>query len=48
MEVMLSSATDDAPSNLQQGLEALARRYQVDELYVFGSRADEIAGRLRG
>jgi predicted nucleotidyltransferase len=29
-------------------LLALAREYGVDAVYVFGSRADEIVGRLRG
>jgi predicted nucleotidyltransferase len=48
MKTELSSTTADPPSNLQQELQAIARRYQVDEIYVFGSRANEIAGRVRG
>jgi len=41
--------TSDVPgSNLQLELKAIGRRYKITALYVFGSRAEEIAGRVRG
>jgi predicted nucleotidyltransferase len=44
----LDTTLGKSPSGLQQELEAIARRYKIDDLYVFGSRAKEAAGRLRG
>jgi predicted nucleotidyltransferase len=44
----LNTTPGESPSSLQRELEAIAQRYKVDDLYVFGSRAKEIAGRLRG
>jgi predicted nucleotidyltransferase len=44
----LNTTTGESPSSLQQELAAIVRRYNVDDLYVFGSRAVEIAGRIRG
>jgi predicted nucleotidyltransferase len=34
-------------SDLKNSLEAIARRYQVEEVYAFGSRAEEVAARVR-
>jgi uncharacterized protein len=33
---------------LQDAIDGIGRRYGLAELYVFGSRADEIAARIRG
>jgi predicted nucleotidyltransferase len=33
---------------LKIGLEQIARRYRLEEIYAFGSRASEIAARVRG
>jgi len=43
----LNVTADKPPANLQQELEAIGRRYEVEALYVFGSRAEEIVERLR-
>ena len=32
---------------MKNSLEAIARRYQVEEVYAFGSRAEEVAARVR-
>lgn len=40
------NATSRSYSNLQPELEAIAQRYRVQALYVFGSRSEEIAGRV--
>ena len=43
------NTTSNAPgSNLQLELKAIGHRYKIAALYVFGSRAEEIAGRVRG
>jgi len=47
-EAELSGTSDVPPSNLRQELAALGRRYNLEAVYVFGSRAEEIAGRVRG
>jgi predicted nucleotidyltransferase len=44
----LNVGVGESSSGLQRELEAMVRRYSVDDLYVFGSRAEEIAGWLRG
>lgn len=33
---------------LRRSLEEIGRRYNLEAIYVFGSRAEEIAGRVRG
>ncbi|MGH7551938.1 MAG: nucleotidyltransferase domain-containing protein, partial [Longimicrobiales bacterium] len=38
----------DRASGLREGLDSLARRFGIADLYVFGSRAGEIAARVRG
>ena len=41
--------TSNVPgSNLQLKLMAIGHRYKIAALYVFGSQAKEIAGRMRG
>jgi len=35
-------------TSLSEQLQSIAKRYHVAELYVFGSRTVEIAGRVRG
>lgn len=42
-EVNLGKKVDLHPS-----LEEIGRRYNLEAIYVFGSRAEEIAGRVRG
>lgn len=43
------NTTSNAPgSNLQLELKAIGHRYKIAALYVFGSRAEEIAGRVHG
>lgn len=44
----MNTTTGESPADLQQELATLARRYRIDDLYVFGSRAEEIAGRVHG
>jgi len=44
----LNTTSNKPPSNLQRELKAIGPRYQIEALYVFGSRAREIAGRVRG
>lgn len=39
---------DGGASSLRDRLAALARQHRLLDLYVFGSRADEIAARVRG
>ncbi len=34
--------------NLRQSLEEVGRRYNLEAMYAFGSRAEEIAGRVHG
>jgi len=43
-----SAALQGPATGLREGLIALARRYAVRDVYVFGSRAVEIAARVRG
>jgi uncharacterized protein len=43
-----TEAESGRPPALQQAIDALCRRYGLAELYVFGSRAVEIAARIRG
>ncbi|MFB0533656.1 MAG: nucleotidyltransferase domain-containing protein [Anaerolineae bacterium] len=43
------NTTSNVPgANLQLELMAVGHRYKIAALYVFGSRAEEIAGRVRG
>ena len=43
------NTTSNGPgSNLQLELKAIGHRYKIAALYVFGSRAEEIARRVRG
>jgi len=45
-EAAMSQSRMDSP--LSDALENLAKRFAVSELYVFGSRAREMAGKVRG
>ena len=45
-EAAISKSRMDSP--LSEALENLAKRFAVSELYVFGSRAREIAGKVQG
>lgn len=47
-EVELNATSDVPGLNLQLEMEAIGRRYEIAALYVFGSRAEEIARRVRG
>ncbi len=47
-EVELDTTTGEPPHDLLQEVAAIAHRYNLDQVYVFGSRAEEIAGRMRG
>jgi len=47
-ETELNITSNKPPSNLQRELKAIGPPYQIEALYVFGSRAREIAGRVWG
>jgi predicted nucleotidyltransferase len=44
----LNTTSNESPSSLQRELAEIARRYNLEAVYVFGSRAEEIAGRVHG
>jgi predicted nucleotidyltransferase len=47
-ETLEQSATEPPEVELRDALAALCKRFGIAELYVFGSRAREVAARVRG